>query len=240
VKFLKYYDIGIGTVPIILSCPHGGFLKPKDIPDKLSGDSLADKNKYLITKRIIQVLKENNIQVYYILCKIHRSKIDLNRPPRSVTAYNHSSMEAREIYNYFHKKIYEFSQQCVSLYNRCLFIDLHGFSRPKKNYPDVILGNLFGSSLSILENSMVNNEISYWGFSNMVDELSKHYTLDDGLGKNDFNLAYSGGYITHRFYRKNNINAFQLEVAKYIREDVELTKIFVNSCVSALLKSLEE
>lgn len=97
-NFQKYFELGIGTVPVILSTPHGGFLKPKIIPDKLTGVQIADKNKFLISKGIIQVLKHNfNIDIYYILSKIHRSKIDFNRPPRALSAFNHSSIEAKNI-----------------------------------------------------------------------------------------------------------------------------------------------
>ena len=74
----------------------------------------------------------------------------------------------------------------------------------------------------------------------MVQELSKYFTLDDGLGITNFNLAYSGGYITHQFYKKDDVNAFQIEVAKYIRENVKLIKIFVDNFVSVIINCLNE
>ncbi|MFX1340889.1 MAG: N-formylglutamate amidohydrolase [Promethearchaeota archaeon] len=236
----KYIESRIGYVPIILSCPHGGFLKPTHIPNKLVGTQLADKNKYLITKKILKELQKNEIRPYYILSKIHRSKVDFNRPARAYDAFNHRSVEAKEIHQSYHFTLENFYKDCISNYNRCLIIDLHGFTKPHRDYPDIIFGNIFGKTLNIANDSGIPDSNGYWVFSDMVRELSKHFTLDDGLGITDFNLAYSGGYITHQFYKKDNVNAFQLEVAKYIRENVKLTNIFINTFVSVIINCLKE
>lgn len=239
-KLRRYIELKRGTAPVILSCPHGGFLKPDFIPNKLVGSQLADKNKYLITKRILQELKKNNIKPYYILSKIHRSKVDFNRPARAHDAFNQNSPEAKEIHKFYHRTLEEFYKDCISIYNKCLIIDLHGFSKPQSDYPDIIFGNIFGKTLKIANYSENQDFKEYWGFSDMIRELSKHFSLDDGLGITNFNLAYSGGYITHQFYRKEKSNAFQLEVAKYIRENVKLTNIFIKTFVSVITNCLKE
>jgi len=235
----KYFKFRRGRVPIILSCPHGGFKKPSFIPEKENGLKIPDKYTYFLGRRIIQVLKERDIKIYYILNKIHRSKLDLNRPPRSSVAFNPISNEAQEIHLEYHKIILDFAQECVNNYKKCLFIDLHGFTKPYNDYPDIIFGHLFGNTL-VIENKVSNPKLKeYWGFSQILDELSNEFTLDDGLGSTDFNLAYSGGYITHRFYGRSHINAFQIEVAKYIRLDLKLLKKFINCLVAGIIKSLE-
>jgi len=240
----KYFEIGNGAVPIILSSPHGGYKKPKDILNKIKGVQNADKNEYLISKQIIKVLKDlYNMDVFFILSKIHRCKIDFNRPPRSFSAFNHSSIEAKMIHQYYHDIIEKFYINCIETFDKCLFIDLHGFTKPKKDledYPDIIFGNLFGNTLKIYENSKINKTTYYWGFSELIKELStKSFTLDDGLAMRDFNLSYSGGYITHKFYKKEKSNAFQLEVSNYIRDDFKLMKKFINAFVSAIYKCLK-
>ena len=233
-NLLKYFEVKKGKVPVILSCPHGGFLKPKNIPDKSKGVMIADKNKFNISKRIIQVLYEKfEIQIYYILSKIHRSKVDFNRLPRDFSAFNHSSNKAMEIHKIYHEKIKTFYQECVDKFGRCLFFDLHGFTKPHKNYPDIIFGNFFGNTLKI------DHDSNIWGFTEIINELTKEFTLDYGLGRSNFNFAYSGGYITHTFYTRAHCNAFQIEVAKYIREDVAKTRIFVESITRALKVCLD-
>jgi len=90
--FRKYFEFAEGTTPVILSCPHGGYKTPNRIPNKIIGPKIADKNTYFITKLIINLLKKEGIDIYYILNKVHRIKLDLNRPPHSSSAFNKSSI----------------------------------------------------------------------------------------------------------------------------------------------------
>ena len=60
--FRKYYEFAEGTAPVILSCPHGGYKKPRRIPDKVMGPKIADKNTYFIAKLIIDLLKKEGIE----------------------------------------------------------------------------------------------------------------------------------------------------------------------------------
>lgn len=234
----KYFEIGYGTCPIILSCPHGGYKKPKRIPFKTKGAQIVDTNTYFISKQIIQELKERNIKIYYVLSKIHRSKIDLNRPPGSEHAFNQISSEARNIHFAYQDQLVRFAQDCVSNYTRALLIDFHGFTKPEINYPDVIFGHVFGKTLDLTLESEEQNCNRYWGCSQLYEEISKFFTLDDGLALTNYNIAYSGGYITQRFYNKNQISAIQIEIAKYIRLDTTLTKNFIRAIVNAIIKSL--
>lgn len=232
----KYFEISPGSLPIILSAPHGGYKRPKVIPDKQAGQNIVDKNTYIIAKQIIRSFKDSSI--YYLLNKIHRSKVDLNRPPRSNQAFDQSSDLARNIHFAYHDQLRRFAQEAVSTYGRALIIDLHGFTKPKNSYPDIILGHVFGNTLDLLQNSNEENCDRYWGCSQLHQELSRFFSLDDGLRISNFNLGYSGGYITQQFYNVKKVSAIQVEVAKYIRLNYELTSKFVKSYTKAIINSL--
>jgi N-formylglutamate amidohydrolase len=62
--------------------------------------------------------------------------------------------------------------------------------------------------------------------------------LDDGLALTNFNLSYSGGYITHQFYNRSNVSAIQIEVSKQIRLDFDRTNILVKAIANAIIKSV--
>ena len=121
-----------------------------------------------------------------------------------------------------------------------MIIDFHGFTKPRQDYCDIIFGNIFSNTLVIKNDTKFNDYRDYWGLSQLISFLSKDFTLDDGLGVNDNNLAYSGGYITHQFYRKDRINAIQIELANNIRHDLKLANIFIEDFTSAIIKSLEQ
>ncbi len=227
-----------GNVPVLLSCPHGGFKKPIQIPDR-NITTFPDRNTLFLARQIIYLLKTKNIKIFYILNKIHRNKIDLNRPPGSGDAFNQDAKEAREIHYYFHEKLKKLAKECILHYGRCLLIDFHGFTKPHEDYCDIIFGNIFSNTLDIKNGTNYNDYRDYWGLSQLVSILSKNFTLDDGLGVSDDNLAYSGGYITHQFYRKERINALQIELGNNIRFDLKLSNQFVDDFTSAIIKSIE-
>jgi N-formylglutamate amidohydrolase len=239
--FKKYFDIGKGFTPVVLSCPHGGYKKPKILDDKDCGSTISDTNTFPIGKLIIEILKSKNIYPNYILSKIHRSKLDLNRPPFSNSAYSQdmdSNNYGRKIFKFYHDILQNYVQKCVYEHDRCLFIDLHGFSKPNDEYPDIILGTVFGQSMHV---ETVRNELensNYWGHSNLVKKLSKYFEIDDGMGETDFNLSYSGGYITYQFLRKSKVNAIQIEIAKHIRTNRCKIKLLIDAISESVLESL--
>lgn len=237
-EFKRFLTVGKGDVPIILSAPHGGFKRPAKISDKELGVHVPDRITFFLAKSIIKLLADKNIKIYYILNKLHRVKLDLNRPPVSAVSFHPDATEAQKIHFTYHRIIQGFAQECVNTYGKCLFIDLHGFTRPHKTYPDLIFGHIFGNTLTVKEETKDSNIVRYWGFTEFIEEFSKEFKLDDGLAQTDFNLAYSGGYITHRFYGKCNINAFQFEIAKYIRFNRKLFIKFINTFIRAIENTL--
>ena len=161
--FSRYFEFAKGNTPVILSCPHGGYKKPKRIPDKTVGPRIADKNTYFIAKLIINLLKARKIRIFYILNKIHRSKVDLNRPSQSESSFNPASIEAKTIFHSYQEILNDYAQECVLNHGRALIIDFHGYTKPYREYPDVIFGHIFGKTLDLLEDSNKQGCKKYWG-----------------------------------------------------------------------------
>ena len=189
---------------------------------------------------IIESLKNEGVEIYYILNKIHRCKIDLNRPSQSSSAFNNTSTEANSIFHAYHDRLIKFSQRCINQFGKALVIDLHGFTRPYKNYPDVIFGHIFGKTLDLIQDTTSKACERYWGCYQLEKEISKHFSIDNGFAESEFSLAYSGGYITHQFYNTKQINTIQVEVAKTIRKNSTLTLKLVEAFTNAIIKSVNE
>lgn len=238
--FRKYFEFAKGSVPVILSCPHGGYKKPKRIPDKINGPMIADKNTYFIAKLIINLLKKKGVDIYYILNKIHRSKVDLNRPPHSSSAFNKTSTEANNVFHAFHDQLNKVSQECLVQFGKALVIDFHGFTRPYKKYPDIIFGHIFGKTLDLVQDTKAKACEKFWGCYQLEEEISKHFSIDNGFVESEFSLAYSGGYITHQFYNIKQVNTIQVEIAKNIRMDSSLTIKLVKAFTTAIVKSIND
>jgi N-formylglutamate amidohydrolase len=230
-RFLK---IGKGKVPVILSCVHGGSKKPKNIPDKIYGFKKSDKNTYQIVEQIIDTLKKQEVKIYYILSMIHRSKVDLNRPESSLDAFYRSSRRARRFHRQFHKKLSVMARKLRKKYGKCIIIDIHGFTKPHEGYPDIIFGHLYGKTLNLLEDNKNLESNHKRGFYLLKEEISKDFTLDDGLLMNQLNIEYCGGYITQRFYETAKIEVIQIEIAKKLRLEPEFREKIINAIVRAI------
>ena len=88
----------MGNCPIILSVPHGGRKKPKDIKDKTKGFKKSEVNIYKISKKLINKLKTEDIELFSVIGKIHRSKVDFNRSYESLESFNKECTKAEPLY----------------------------------------------------------------------------------------------------------------------------------------------
>ncbi|MBD3197605.1 MAG: hypothetical protein GF317_21300 [Candidatus Lokiarchaeota archaeon] len=242
VNLERYFESGSGELPIVFSSPHGGYKRPRKIKDIVNGAKFADRATYLISRYLIDRLLKEKIEIFYIFSKIHRNKIDFNRPPNTNNALNqdaNSKKEAKQIHSYYHQQIQSFVSKSIEKYGICFFIDFHGFTKPFEEYPDIIFGNLFGNTLNIrkrLDDDNLDGEgnFYYWGYSELLTSLKKHFKTDDGLGITDYNLAYSGGYITYQFYERKFVNAIQLEISLEIRKNLNSLKKFSNEFIASI------
>ncbi len=133
-KYIKFHK---GSIPLLISVPHGGTIKYNKIPTRKEGVLGTDKGTIELTFELIKRVKKLFKSKYsshktpsYIISKVHRSKIDLNR--KESKAYDINSILARNIYQYYHKKIKELIEYNIKSFNHSLLIDIHGFEKDKK------------------------------------------------------------------------------------------------------------
>ena len=134
----QFIDFRRGTIPIIISVPHGGTLKPTEIPDRSSGVLGTDKNTIFLARGLIERMR-NELKgakgtgtgiPSYIISRIHRSKIDLNR--EKADAYDQESLMANEIYTGYHDILKKMIVENVKSFNYSLLVDVHGFEKHKR------------------------------------------------------------------------------------------------------------
>jgi N-formylglutamate amidohydrolase len=133
-KYIKFHK---GSIPLLISVPHGGTIKYNKISTRKEGVLGTDKGTielaYELIKRLERLFRSKNSSQKtpsYIISKVHRSKIDLNR--KESEAYDDNSILARNIYQYYHKKIKELIEYNIISFNHSLLIDIHGFEKNKK------------------------------------------------------------------------------------------------------------
>lgn len=243
-----YVEFQKGTIPIIISVPHGGTSECENIPKRSNGILGIDGKTIEIAKKLIELIKTNFREQSlefetpsYIISKVRRSKIDLNRD--ETEAFNPSSAIAKEIYNAYHIKLREFVMNNLKLFNSSLLIDIHGFEKNKRppgfRDVDIILGT------NNLESFFVEPVLKRdWGNNIRGKIIQKFLELKIPIAPGHpkrREYVLTGGYITKKYGASQipKSQAIQIEFSDKIRiKDQELRELVLNSLAKILVKNL--
>ncbi|MDZ4774315.1 MAG: hypothetical protein SGI72_14400 [Planctomycetota bacterium] len=113
-----------GDLPVVISVPHGGSLKPAEILDRTRGETTMDSRTIELATAIIDAFRERTGRApYVIVCKLHRRKLDANRDVTEAAAGN---VDAERAWREYHAFV---DTACADVQRRFgggLYIDLHG------------------------------------------------------------------------------------------------------------------
>ena len=137
-----------GELPLILSVPHGGALKPVEFPDRHYGcfidnecvfeqdctpqsssckvSTLKDAFTRDIGMAVSDfIFRETELHPYVVINELHRIKLDANREINEATLNNPNAIAA---FNEYNQRVEE---AINSINARALFIDIHGQTHPE-------------------------------------------------------------------------------------------------------------
>ncbi|MDE3742529.1 hypothetical protein [Maribacter polysaccharolyticus] len=246
-----------GNMPLVISVPHGGSIKPTEIPDRTCGARVADNNTGLLAYDISDALEQQGKKPFLIVSQIARTKIDLNRDREEATCGN---AVMNDTWDQYHKYIEEAISEAVEKYGYALYIDLHGQSHKVKRLE---LGYLLRKP--DLEKNRNNNGIdpeldAKSSLRNLL-KLTKDQTLKELLiGENALGTLFeangypavpslgdpypqedeayfTGGYNTRRYTSYDSPQVFGLQIeANFtgIRDSEENRKKFAKAFASTI------
>ena len=249
-EITEYIAFHKGNIPLILSVPHGGKLECNNIPIRSQGILGIDGRTIKIAKKLIELITleyQNQTGTAktpsYVISKVRRSKIDLNRD--ETEAYVQSSLTAQKIYNFYLDKIREIVLDNLNLFNRSLLVDVHGFEKHKRpqGYRDVelILGtnnlkSVFLEPVSIKE----------WG-NNIRGKIIRNFQeLSIPIAPSHpkrKEYVLTGGYITKKFGASQipKSQAIQIEFSDRIRiYDKKLEDKVLNTLANIFFENLTQ
>ncbi|MFX0136839.1 MAG: N-formylglutamate amidohydrolase [Candidatus Hodarchaeota archaeon] len=248
-KVRDFVEFEKGYIPLIISAPHGGSIRCENIPERSNGIFGIDKGTKEFSKDLIELLKRNfrmkatgNVAPSYVISKVPRNQIDLNRDDSA--AYVETSSLAQEIYNFYHNKIQEIIRSNLKSHGRSLLIDIHGFE--KKSRPlgfrdvDVILGT--NNLESLFAESIPKRD---WGKNIRGKIIKKFLQLRIPIAPGHprrREYVLTGGYITQRYGASHFLagsKTIQIEFSDKIRiYDGELRETVLKALTSILLEDL--
>jgi hypothetical protein len=245
-----YLEFQKGSIPLIISVPHGGASECENIPKRSHGILGIDGETIEIGKKLMELIRtcfrEQGLELKipsYIISKVCRSKIDINRD--EAEAFNPSSVIARKIYTSYHNKLKEFVMDNLKFFSRSLLIDIHGFEKEKRppgfRDVDIILGtnNLESFFSEPIRRKDLGNNIRGKIIQKFIE---LEVPIAPGHPKRR-EYVLTGGYITKKYGASQcpKSQTMQIEFSDRIRfKDLELREIVLNALANILVKNLLE
>lgn len=125
-NFIEYQ---VGSLPLVIAVPHGGFERPADIPDRSFGVLSMDANTQELGRVIAEVIEQRAGEApHLVVCHLHRSKLDANRDLPEAAQGNAVAAKAWQEH---HGCIEKACQTAVAQHGFAFLIDLHGHGHPE-------------------------------------------------------------------------------------------------------------
>jgi hypothetical protein len=251
----NYIEYVVGNLPVIISVPHGGYLKPQRIPDReLGSGGRQDTKTQELAREIIESFRQQTGKYpHVIINRLHRDKLDANREQFDATLDDSIATIA---WKEFHGFIDSAQRTLEQEWGRSLYIDLHGH---RHSWQVVELGYLLVSS----QLNMSDKQLDSIGMKQMTSfgHFTDHKLTASRLIRGDLSLGallekegiatvpspkiphpgnkpcFSGGYNLeqHSAFSRRNAWGIQVELPTGIREDKARRRAFADTFVKSLL-----
>lgn len=214
-----FVEVRKGTLPLVLSAPHGGTDKPAAAPDRTSGVATLDVGTRELALAVADELERLlDARPFVVTTSIHRSKVDLNRPADDATD---AEGLGAEVWREYHAALESATASARKLRDgRALLVDVHGHAHEE---PLVELGFALDAQQLALDDAALARE--RWFEEELVDVpwVRGSRSLGARLAENglaavpspkrpqpDGKPYFNGGYIVRR-HRAASLRAVQLE-----------------------------
>lgn len=256
----NYTEYRAGSLPIIITAPHGGRLEPTTIPDRTCATctTVMDANTMELAYQIDTALQQVfGCFPHIIVNRLHRIKMDANR---EIVEAAGGSPDAETAWREWHQYIQAAKDSIVRRYGRGLLIDLHGHGHTIQRLEIGYL--LDGSELRLsdsvlstpqyrdqlsIKNLVLNNLNNF----NASQILRGPFALGTLLGANNFpsvpsqqdvapmvnDLYFNGGYNTLRHGSRDStkVDALQIECNfTGVRNTFTTRQVFANQLAMTL------
>jgi len=259
-----YVGFEVGNIPLVLSVPHGGSLRPSKIPNRTCNNAVNVLDEFTLElgNTIMLEFAKTGLKPYFIVNKMHRSKMDANRNRTDASCGN---SDAQAVWDLFHGHIQNSIKGVDTKFKKGLFIDLHGHGNPKQRIelgyllyddelalPNETLNSSELLAVSSIQN-LVKNNVSGSSHTDLLKGDKAYGSLLEQKGFPSVPSAadpvplrtdnyFSGGYNTANYssYKGGAIDGIQLECNRSgLRETQAEREAFAVTFVSATITFLE-
>ena len=216
--------ISSGSLPVILSAPHGGTLKISGVEPR-EGIGMETGPSGFFTGRdggtselaiaVADALeKSTGKRPYLVISNAHRKYLDPNRP--SEIAYEDS--DAAPVYQRYHGTLGKYCKEILEKHHAGLLLDIHGQGTSRET---VYRGTSNGKTVTRLKERF--GELAHSGDESLFGTLRRlGWKVYPHPGDGKEQSGFTGGYIvqTHGSHRATGIDAIQMEFGADYRSKI--------------------
>ncbi|MBA4191851.1 MAG: hypothetical protein C0467_28055 [Planctomycetaceae bacterium] len=210
-----------GTLPIIVSAPHGGRKKVPDVPERLGVGvaqfaTVLDANTDLIAERFsVELEKLLNGKPWLVIARFERKYLDVNRPREQ----SYESDKAKPYYDAYHEPLEAACKAVKTKFGRGLLLDIHGQGEFRDS---ICRGTQNGKTVTLLKDR--DGWAAITGKRSVLGHLQRSgYKIlpsceADQKAKEE--PKFTGGHIvgTYGSHTGYAIDAIQLEFGTFLRD----------------------
>ncbi|HKX27089.1 MAG TPA: hypothetical protein VJ302_05285 [Blastocatellia bacterium] len=237
-----------GSLPVILTSPHGGRQNPPGIkvrdrdatPADCQFELDGDLETALITQSVAQqILDLTGLSPYVVIAEYRRRFVDANRP--EICAF--TDPNAQPLYAEYHDRIAGYVDEIRRQNaNRGFLFDIHGFRQIVSDPIDIHLGTDNGGSLLpgfcraslFMQHGLAGQLISARHINPGGPDLPPvQYRVFPPDAKTPENSSLDGGFTVQHYGAF--ISSIQIEIADVIRNDVEKRQLLILDLALAII-----
>ena len=227
-----------GTLPIILTCPHGGRERVPGVAERVDRGvdnrfvTVRDENAAELTEALMaDVEKSLGGKPFVVIARFERKYIDANRPAEK--AYDGTA--AKPYYDTYHEVLARFCREVQNKWRGGLLLDVHGQS----TYPDSLLrGTNNGQTVKLMLQR--HGREAFTGPDSIFGAMEQagFDTVPKCASDDRENPRFDGGHTvtTYGSHQPGGIDAIQLEFGRGFRA----TKAEAAKSAGELAKAVEK
>lgn len=210
-----------GTLPIIVSAPHGGKIPLPDVPERIGLDvkmfaKVRDTNTDLLAEKFIAAIeKQLGGKVWFVIARCERRFVDFNRPREG--AYEND--KAKPAYDAYHTALDSACKAVKEKHGSGLLLDIHGQGAFEGQ---ICRGTQNGKSVSLLVQR--HGRAALTGKNSVLGQMEragfKILPACDAAEDVKEEAKFNGGFMVQNYgsHTGYGIDVLQLEFGTHLRE----------------------
>lgn len=207
--------VDTGTLPVLISAPHGGLLKIPGVEPREGKGIVAGPSGFFtgrdggteeLAKAVVKAIEKRIGQrPYFVISSVDRKYLDPNRPAE--IAYEDE--DAKTVYDRYHNTCRDYCREILKQHSAGLLLDIHGQGTSKTT---VYRGTGNGKTVARLRERF--GDSAHSGEASFFSMLHRRgWTVFPVPFDKPEQSGFTGGYIvqSHGSHRPDGIDAMQLE-----------------------------